>query len=88
MEERILARMRLQDRHRPTGKTRHYSIEGPLPPPAALKIVQYGDESGFYLLYLDESGREMTDTWHESLENAKRQAAFEFNVDDADWESP
>ena len=28
----------------------------------------------------------MTDTYHSTIEQAKRQAAFEFNVEDSDWE--
>ncbi len=73
------------ERHRPTGKTRHI-VGGELWEGArGLRIVRYAADGGFYLLYLDESGREVTDTWHESLEDALRQATFEFNVDPEDW---
>ena len=73
------------DRHRPTGATRHV-VSGKASDGAhALRIVRYGVEAGFYLLYLDETGGEITDTWHESLDDAMHQAEFEFGVKPADW---
>ena len=39
-------------------------------PPAALRISVYAEEPGFKLLYLDAHGNEMTDTWHQSLDDA------------------
>jgi hypothetical protein len=33
---------------------------------------------GTYLLYVDDSGEVVTDTWHASLEDALHQAAFEY----------
>jgi hypothetical protein len=57
----------------------------PVPEPAALRIVQYDDDGGFYLLYLDSDCVELTDTWHETLDDAKRQAEFEFGVQLDEW---
>jgi hypothetical protein len=51
-----------------------------------LEIVQLPPDSGFYLLYLDGSDGEMTDTWHESLEQAVDQANFEFGLLPNEWE--
>lgn len=42
--------------------------------------------SGFHLLYLSSTGECLTDGWHESLAHAKRQANFEFEIEDADWQ--
>lgn len=53
-----------------TGNTAHYDSDTILPQPFALTIVQYDGDSGFYLFYLDESGKEQTDTYHESIEGA------------------
>lgn len=40
---------------------------------------------GYYLLYLDCDGKEMTDTWHESVERAMDQATYEFGLIPEDW---
>jgi len=63
-----------------------------LPAPAELRIVQEDvprngiSHSGFYLLYLDDNNAEMTDTWHETLEDAMAQAEWEFQVQPEEWE--
>jgi hypothetical protein len=49
-----------------------------------LEIVSYGPESGFYLLHLCADGTG-TDTWHQTIEEAFEQAAFEFQVSREDW---
>jgi hypothetical protein len=40
----------------------------------------------FYLFYFDADGRCLTDTWHQTLEAAKAQAQFEFEITDEEWE--
>ena len=84
--------LELKPEHRPTGKTRHYygspfsqEERVPVPPPSALEIVQYPDDDAYYLLYLDDSGNELTDTWHETINDAKAQAEFEFSVAPSEW---
>ena len=71
-----LFRIRLEARHRPTGKTRHYegawTSEGlvhgaELRAPHELRIVQIPPDPGFYLLRFDEAGEEITDTYHDTL---------------------
>jgi hypothetical protein len=89
-EPRTLATVRLAKQHVPTGKTKHSygAPDGPrhpLPTPVLLRIVQYDGDSGVYLFYCDESGREMTDTWHDDVEQAMAQADFEFSVAQTDW---
>lgn len=81
----VLLEVKLADRHRPTGRTRHYRDGSLLPPPVALRIARYPDDPGFYLLYLDAGGEQQTDTWHETLEAARRQAVFEFGVTSSEW---
>jgi len=43
------------------------------------------EDDGFYLLRLDPEGQCLADTWHQSLEEAKAQAAFEYEIDESDW---
>ncbi len=87
-EEILLRRIKLDAHHQPTGKTRHYfgTAAEEMMPPAELKIVQYLHLPGFYLLYCDSQGIEMTDTFHESLEKTLAQAEREFRVREDEWE--
>jgi hypothetical protein len=75
----------LQDRHQPTRATHHIIGGEDMPPPASLRIVRYENDTAYYLLYCDAAGREMTDTWHEALIGAIRQAEFEFRVTPDEW---
>jgi hypothetical protein len=63
---------------RPTGATRHYVGGSLMGPATALAIARYEDEDGVYLFYVDGDGAVVTDTWHESVEDALGQAAFEY----------
>ena len=42
-------------------------------------------DGAFYLFYFSAKGECLADTWHESLDHAKQQADFEFEIDQADW---
>jgi hypothetical protein len=78
--------LNLEAHHVATGNTRHTVGGEPMAAPTALEIVER--DSAYYLLYLDDTGGEMTDTWHSSLDDAKRQAEFEFSVHPDEWPSP
>ena len=90
-------RIVLKPHHVPTGKTRHTQgtwsddkglIRGAeLPAPYELMIGQIKPDPGYYLLYLDASGNEITDTYHETLERAMEQAKWEFNVEPNEWQT-
>jgi hypothetical protein len=47
--ERVLREVRLTERHRPIGATRHFARGSLLPAPVMLRISQYGAAPGFYL---------------------------------------
>ena len=85
IEPTVLRYVRLGPSHRPTGKTRHFIVTGDLPQPHELRIVQYEGAPGYYLFYCDENGTEMTDTYHDSLEEVMSQATWEFNVKPDEW---
>jgi hypothetical protein len=78
---------------RATGKTHHYRghIDGnnivkgeQFPIPAWVEIEPC--DGAYYLFYFNASGECVTDTWHESLAKAKKQAHFEFEIEEEDWE--
>ncbi|CAD7289864.1 hypothetical protein LMG7974_01950 [Campylobacter majalis] len=66
-------------------KTLHFCGNDILPKPYALSIIQYDNDEGFYLFYLDEIGNEQTDTYHETLDDVFVQAEFEFGIKREDW---
>ncbi|HKY28590.1 MAG TPA: hypothetical protein VJM12_11690 [Pyrinomonadaceae bacterium] len=88
-------RITLKPHHVPTGRTRHtqgaWTSEGlvrgaQLPVPYKLMIAQIPPDEGYYLLYLDQQGNEITDTYHNSLEEAVAQAKWEFDVQADEWQ--
>ena len=83
--EKIIFKVSLTDKHKPTGRTVHTRDGNPIHVPAGLAIVQLSGDPGFYLYYLDSNGREITDTYHSTIEQAMKQASFEFGVEVTDW---
>jgi len=49
-----------------------------------LEIATYGTDQGFYLLHICADGTG-TDTWHQTLDDALRQAEVEFRVGRSEW---
>jgi hypothetical protein len=80
-----LQTLTLSPRHTPTGKTNHYYGDEKLPVPSSLKIVKFRDAEGVYLLYFDNKGNELTDTFHDTFEGALAQAEWEFGVKPDEW---
>ncbi|MBM4018279.1 MAG: hypothetical protein FJ288_08130 [Planctomycetes bacterium] len=75
----------IDGRHRPTGNCRHI-VAGVLQGPAAgLAICQYEGETAYYLFGCDPEWNTVTDTWHESLEDALEQAEFEYEGVSETW---
>jgi len=83
--EQSIAHIVLTNEHEATGNCRHYKVGEVLPDPHQLRIVQYDAGGGFYLLYLDYNGEELTDTFHDTLDAALQQAEWEFRVPPAAW---
>jgi hypothetical protein len=81
----VLSWTTIDDRHRPTEKTRHLvdgKVQGAM---AGLAICQYPEDPGFYLFYCDTDWKPTTDTWHATIEQAKRQAECEYEGTLATW---
>ena len=77
---------------RVTGRTRHHIgtvVDGlplplrEIPPPTLVEILE--EESSYLLLGCDESGASLCDSWFASVEEAKRQANFEYDVAEESW---
>jgi len=54
-------------------------------PPYELRIVQFEGDAGYYLIHFAETGEELTDTYHDSCQQAMEQAEFEFGITESDW---
>jgi hypothetical protein len=59
-----------------TDATKHSIAGTAMEMPAGLAIASA--DGAFYLLYCDENWQVLTDTWHQSISEAKSQAEFEF----------
>lgn len=81
----IVKEIVLEPHHASTGKTRHYADGALIGRPVRLIIVRFGD--GYNLIHLDSQGTEMSDTFHESVDGAVGQAAFEFSIKPEEWSS-
>ena len=76
---------------RVTGNTAHWlglpKSEGlevqKLPAPREVEISE--EEGAFFLYRLDEASCCIADTWHQTEEEAKSQANFEFDIKEDDW---
>lgn len=53
--------------------------------PIAVRLEISVSEDGILLLRFDRNGDYCGDTWHQTIEEAKDQARFEFNVTEDDW---
>jgi hypothetical protein len=82
---RVVCFARLSDSVRATGKTTHVIAGEAAPRFHGLAIIEYEPGGPYYLSYCDQNWHSLTDTWHETLEEAKAQAAFEFEGIDRAW---
>lgn len=93
--EKVLRYASIDDDVRPTGATKHsYGdlVDGEIvagePVGAFAALAIQGDDAGYFLLYLDADGSPVTDTWHETLDDALEQAEFEYEGITAKWVVP
>lgn len=77
----------IDSRHKPTGGCKHTVAGELLGAAAGLAICRYESDGGFYLFYCDDQWGVLTDTWHETLEDAKEQAEFEYKGTSRTWET-
>ena len=84
---KVVLYTKIDDRHKFTGNCRQI-VAGELMGAAfGLTICQYEGEENFYLFGCDADWNTLTDTWHETLENAKEQAEFEYEGVTATWQN-
>ena len=85
---KVLLYTPVDERHKQTGNCRQI-VSGELMCAAAgLAICRHEGENDCYLFSCDEDWNTVTDTWHETLEDAKAQAEFEYEGVCATWREP
>jgi hypothetical protein len=78
---------RIDERHRPTGGCRHVVHGGgELGPAWGVAICTDPDTGGFFVFSCEHNWIPAADSWHASLEEARRQAEFEYEGLGATWE--
>ena len=83
----VFAWTRIDPRQRHTGNTAHYALGIRLDPVAGLAICR-NPEGSFYLYGCDAEWNTITDTWHETLDDALYQAEHEYEGVGETWEWP
>jgi hypothetical protein len=84
---KVLYYTSIDSRHRATGNCKQI-VAGVLQGPASgLAICQYEGEDCFYLFGCDSDWNPVTDTWHQSIEDAKAQAEFEYEGVSGTWKT-
>ena len=78
----------IDERHRHTGNCEQIVAGELMGAAAGLAICQYEGEDSFYLFGCDENWETVTDTWHQTLQEAKEQAEFEYEGVSATWQKP
>lgn len=69
----------------PTGNTEHFANGKLLEAAYGLAICKYEKDNGYYLFSCDYNWVEFADTWHETIEDAKDQAEFEYAGISDNW---
>lgn len=82
----VVRRISLGSHHVSTKRTTHLVLGEILSTPASLQVAKYPGDRGYYLLYFDAEGQELTDTYHENLRAALSQAEWEYGVQPHEWE--
>ena len=84
---KVVCFTRIDSRHKHTGNTSQITASQVVSTVTNLAICQPQGEQAFYLFGCDDTWRNITDTWHQSLEEAKAQAEFEYVGVASTWKS-
>jgi hypothetical protein len=58
-----------------------------IPCPSYIELVDYVERGvrSYMINYFDENGTFLTDSWCQTLDDAKKRARLEFDISDSDW---
>jgi hypothetical protein len=83
----VIAFASINSGHHRADKVRHLVGGRQLGSAAGLAIGHYAGERGYFLFYCDADWNPMTNTWHETVEDAKQAAEFEYEGVSKTWQS-
>ncbi len=75
---RVVCYTPIDERHVKAENTVHLAAGQEIEDPKGLVICQYDGEDAYYLFGCNEAWESQSDTWHETLDDAKGQAEFEY----------
>lgn len=78
----------IDERHAHSGECTHIIGGAPWGPAQGLAICRYKGDSSYYLFGCDSDWSDVTDTWHETLEDAMSQAEAEYPGVSRTWQRP
>ena len=84
---RVVMHTPIDSRHRPTGNCLQIVDGVATGPASALAICQYDGADGFYLFGCDSDWNTVTDTFHDTVEEAQAQAEFEYEGVSSTWQT-
>jgi len=76
----------IDGRHALTDDCKQIVAGTPIVPIAGLAICQHASETVFYLFGCDKEWNTLTDTWHQTIQEAIEQAEFEYRGSKQTWE--
>jgi|SRR6266446_2960332 len=82
---RVVAYSPIDERHRFTGRTKQVVRGVLMGAMSGLAICRPQGSEEFYLFGCDGDWNVVTDTWHQSLDDAKEQAEFEYEGVSKTW---
>jgi hypothetical protein len=82
---RVVCYTPIDERHIKTDNTVHLVAGHEIAEPQGLVIAQYDGEEFYYLFGCNEAWESQSDTWHETLADAKDQAEFEYKGTLTTW---
>ena len=82
---RVVCYSPIDDRHRFTGACKQIVAGQLMGAMSGLAVCQYDGESAFYLFGCGPEWQTITDTWHQSLDEAKAQAECEYQGISQTW---
>lgn len=85
---KVICYTSIDSRHRFTGKTKQIVRGELMGAMSGLAICQPDKTDAVYLFGCDTDWNVVTDTWHQSLDEAKEQAEYEYEGVTQTWEIP
>lgn len=82
---RVICYTPIDNRHKFTGNCKQIVAGKLMGPVSGLAICKYDSDDAFYLFGCTEEWLSVTDTWHQSFEDATDQAEYEYEGSRKTW---